>query len=305
MKKVLLTGASGFIGRQTISPLLNAGYEVHAVSSKELPSISMPGVVWHRVDLMDKQAVSIFMEASTFSHLLHLAWVTTPGKYWISLENLDWVEASLHLVRLFILNGGKRVVVAGTCAEYEWKGEKYCEDRTPFIPSTLYGASKRGLYLILKSLCDQSTSSFAWGYVFFLYGPYENPKRFVPSVIQGLLGQDLIPCSEGSQIRDFMHVSDVANAFVALLESEVIGGVNIASGRGVSLKETALFAAKIIGGEERLQFGVVPIAAHEPKQLVPDVTRLFSEVGWRPKYQFEEGILEAISWWKQGNKTST
>jgi nucleoside-diphosphate-sugar epimerase len=298
-QKVLLTGANGFIGKHAINPLSARGFEVHAISTKKGSHEAIPGLIWHQLDLMNKQDVEDLFMSFRFSYLLHFAWDTTPGKYWSSLENLAWVEASLHLVRSFISYGGKRVVVSGTCAEYDWKYERCDENQTPFLPATLYGSSKRGLYLILKSYCELMNVSFAWGYIFFLYGPNENPKRFVPSVIRGLLGKQSVPCSEGLQIRDFMHVRDVADAFASLLQSQVSGGVNIASGQGVSLREIAQVIAEITGGSERLLFGAFPTPANEPKQLLPTVRRLREELGWIPKIKLREGIEEAVLWWKQ------
>lgn len=297
MNRVLLTGASGFIGRHAIQSLLDLGFEVHALYSKNPIQFDSP-CICHRVDLMDKKAVNELMAAILPSHLLHLAWIATPGIYWTAPENLDWVEASLHLVRSFIASGGRRLVVSGTCAEYAWNEEVCVENRPNFSPRTLYGASKRSLFLMLESLCKQVGLSFAWGYIFFLYGSHENTKRFVPNVIRGILGGDFVRCSEGTQVRDFLHVQDVASAFAALLNSDLSGGVNIGSGRGVTLKEIASIVAEIAGGSERLQFGAIPTPASEPKLLVPDTSRLYAELGWKPKYELREGLEESVAWWK-------
>lgn len=300
MKKVLLTGGSGIIGRQAIPLLLENGYELHCISSKSSPRLTQH-VTWHPLSLMDRQGVTALIETLKPAYLLHFAWVTGAPQFWTSLANLDWVEASVHLVRTFALNGGERVVIAGTCAEYTWEGDYYDEILSPFVPSTLYGSSKRGLYLIVKALCEQLQVSFAWGYIFFVYGPYESMDRFVPTIIHGLLSKDksYIPCSPGHQLRDFLHTSDVASAFVRLLNSDVSGGVNIASGQSVSLKELAQSIAKIIGGEEKLQFGAIPRPSHDPLKLIPNITRLVKEVGWRPRLQLEEGLKETIAWWKK------
>src|SRR6267143_4821300 len=119
MKRILLTGATGFIGRQCVPLLVARGYQVHAVSSKPIKD-NRDSVRWHQADLFDPLAVKALIGSTKPTHLLHLAWCTEPGKYWNSLENLQWVQASLGLLQEFVDNDGQRVVVAGTCAEYDW-----------------------------------------------------------------------------------------------------------------------------------------------------------------------------------------
>ena len=145
------------------------------------------------------------------THLLHLAWNAEPGRYWTTPENLAWVQASLALYRAFAAGGGRRAVFAGTCAEYDWSRAAVCrEDETPLAPATLYGAAKQGLGSTLCAHGAEHGPSTAWGRVFFLYGPREHPQRLVPAVVRGLLARERVAVTHGRQVRDFMHVADVA-----------------------------------------------------------------------------------------------
>lgn len=232
------------------------------------------------------------------SRLLHFAWYAKPGEYWNSLENIRWVEGSLHLLRAFQRIGGKRVVMAGTCAEYEW-GEGDCsEQTTPLVPTTLYGASKNALQNLLKDFSRVTGLSSAWGRIFFLYGPGENPRRLVSSVILNLLANRIAPCSHGGQIRDFLHVDDVASAFVSLLMSTVDGPVNIASGCPVMLREVVLAAADCLAARHLVQFGALPVQADEPLRIVGNRCRLYDEVGWRPRYDLAAGMEQTVRYWQ-------
>jgi nucleoside-diphosphate-sugar epimerase len=233
------------------------------------------------------------------THLLHFAWDATPGKYWTSVDNLGWVQSSLALVREFARAGGRRVVMAGTCAEYDWTGDGRCvEAQTPLRPATLYGTCKHALHLMLEAYAAQAGLSAAWGRVFFLYGPHEYPQRLVSSVVRHLLRGERAPCTHATQRRDILYVEDVAAAFVALLESEVTGAVNIASGEAVELRAVINRIAEKLHGHELVDFGALPAAQSEPPLLVADVTRLREEVGWQPRFTLEEGLRRTIDWWR-------
>ena len=225
--RVLVTGATGFVGRAVVPLLQKRGFEVHAVGRTE-PLHS--GLTFHAADLLASAQVSTVVAAVRASHLLHLAWYAEPGLYWKSARNLDWVAASLHLVRGFAEAGGRRVVVAGTCAEYEWGSPRFYETQSACVPATLYGAAKDGLRRLLEAYAEVAGLSLAWGRIFYLYGPCEKPGRLVSDAIQRLLAGERFPTSEGRQKRDFLHIADAAAAFATLLDGSVGGPVNIGSG---------------------------------------------------------------------------
>jgi nucleoside-diphosphate-sugar epimerase len=296
MSRVLLTGASGFIGRAAIEPLRQAGFEVHAVSRRRL---DVPGdVIWHEVDLLDHGQLKQLMRAIEPSHLLHFAWYAKPGKYWIARENLDWLRASLDLLQSFSLSGGRRVIMAGTCAEYDWNYGSCVEGSTPLLPSTLYGTCKHALQEVLGAYSRQYGLSSAWGRIFFPYGPHEHLSRLIPSVICALLEGRPALCTSGEQVRDFIHVSDVATAFVALLTSQVEGAVNIGSGQGFAVKDIAMRIGDRLGRSDLVRLGARPAVENEPPLVVADVRRLVQKVGWRAAIGLEEGLAAMIDWWR-------
>lgn len=297
MERVILTGANGFIGRQAIASLLERGYEVHAVSNvAPAADLIFENTIWHQTNLLDAGEVENLTEAIRATHLLHFAWYVEHGKFWNAPENKIWTAASLNLLENFQKNHGKRVVMAGTCAEYEW-GESavLSESRTPLKPTNLYGECKAELQ---RNLAATGNLSWAWGRVFFLYGEFESPQRLVASIINSLLRDEFADCSHGGQVRDFMYVRDVADAFVALLDSDVEGCVNIASGEAAAIKEIVLTTADQLGKREKVRFGIVPTSPDEPQSIVADISRLSDEVNWKPRYNLSQGIEETIKWWK-------
>jgi len=298
MKTLLVTGGTGFIGRETLS-LLKKKYQVHAISSKPNDRKNNSDIHWHHLNLFHPDAVNSLIRNLAPTHLLHLAWFVTHGKFWHSVENLRWVEASLRLFRSFVQYGGMRLIVAGSCAEYGESHESLSEKKSIFQPSTLYGSCKRALFQILEAFAREMEISFAWGYIFYPFGRGENPRRFIPSLIRGLLLNQEISCSSGKQLRDFLDVKEIAAALVALLDSSLTGGVNIASGRGISLREVALNIASLTGNAHLIRFGTLPERMGEAQQLVADVSRLHRELKWAPSLSFEQSLKETVHWWKR------
>lgn len=296
MKRVLLTGASGFIGRYCVPALVARGLEVHAVSRT-------PGRIAdacsHAVDLFDADRVARLFAEIQPHYLLHLAWITEPGVYPSSIENLHWTEASLRLLRLFHEHGGQRVVVSGTCAEYDWQ-HGYCQEFvTPLKPATLYGNCKRSLQIALDAYARQTGLSAAWGRLFFLYGPHAPVAKLPAAVITALLENRPARCTHGNQIRDFLHVHDAAEALVALLTSEVQGPVNIASGQPIRIKDLVGRITDQLGRPDLVRWGGIEPPPGDPPLILADVRRLTEEVGWSPHYTLGQGLQDTIAWWRE------
>lgn len=297
--RVLVTGAAGFIGRPCLPRLVALGYEVHAVSSRPRHGAD-DGIHWHHVDLLAPDAVHDLCATVRADQLLHLAWVTTPGAYARDPMNLDWTAASLHLIRRFAEHGGTRVVVAGTCFEYSHRSdERLHETTSELIPETLYGTCKVALHAMVAHYAAEIGLSSAWGRVFFLYGPREHPNRLVSSVILALLEERDADSTIGTQVRDFLHVDDVAGAFVALLGSDVTGPVNVASGHTTTIRDLVLEIGEQVGLPYRVRLGARPLPPSDPAQIVADVTRLRDEVGFEPTFELREGLADTIDWWRR------
>jgi nucleoside-diphosphate-sugar epimerase len=297
-RRALVTGATGFVGRHALRPLAEHGFEVHAVSRGEPPAELAHLAVWHRADLLEASAAEAAIGAARPTHLLHLAWYGEHGEYWGSLENVRWVEASLRLLRRFAGADGRRSVVAGTCAEYDWSRSPLSEADTPLRPATLYGAAKHGLHVVAAALAARAGFELAWGRIFFLYGPHEDPRRLVASVARALVGGERAPASHGRQLRDFLHVEDVAGAFAALLASDVTGAVNVASGSSVPIRDVVTLLGELSGRPELVELGALPAREGDPAELAADVRRLREEVGWQPARSLEEGLLDTLEWWR-------
>lgn len=288
---MLVTGATGFIGSRALEPLRGRGFEVLDTGS-------------HTADLLDPGGAGQLIRDTRPTHLLHFAWYTEHRAFWTSPENVRWAEASLRLLRAFAEGGGERAVLAGTCAEYDWSAQNALSERsTRLAPTTLYGASKHGLHTIAQPYADQVDVALAWGRIFFLYGPGEHRDRLVASVARSLILGLPAPCSSGEQVRDFLHVADVADAFAALLDSDVRGPVNIGSGEPVSVRDVALALGEAAGRPDLVRLGAHSHHRDDPPRLVADSRRLREEVGWRPSRTLEQGLRETLDWWRLHGET--
>jgi nucleoside-diphosphate-sugar epimerase len=296
LKRVLLTGAAGYIGRPAIEKLADRGFDVHAVT-RGAPQAS-DQATWHSADLLDLDASDALMAEIRPSHLMHLAWVTTPGVYWQSPQNEAWLTASAALLRSFSVHGGRRALLTGTCAEYDWTDGFCIEDETPLRGKTPYTQSKLALRDAAYAMAESGELEIAWARVFFSFGPHEQAGRLVPAVIQALKEGGRAAGSDPDLVRDFMHVDDVADAMVAVLDDGFCGDINIASGSPVTLGWLIESIAEKMGAAGKVDFGKYPRSPSDPQEISADTSRLNDVVGWSPSRDIASALDETIAWWR-------
>lgn len=286
--RVLVTGASGFVGRRVVAALSDDGWEVHACARRVL---SGSAGTWHAADLLDPAAARGLVTAVRPTHLMHLAWCVTPGRFWTDPSNVDWVEATLRLCRAFAAAGGMRIVAAGTCAEYE-AGSGVChETDTAIAPTTLYATCKAATASVLSQWSADAELDFAWARLFHLYGPAEPQGRLVGDVVDALRAGRPVDVSAGTQVRDYLHVDDAAEALAALLLSSLTGPVNVGSGEPTSVRAIVELLSAEAGEPDLVRFGAE--ASSESPLLVADIERLRS-TGWAPRRPLGAGLADAF-----------
>lgn len=283
MSRLLVTGATGFIGAEVLRQLRGGAFEVHAVSRHAVEG-SPAGATWHATNLLDAHDVNTLLANVKPSHLLHLAWDDGVAEYRTTPRNLDWLAAGVTLARIFRAHGGSRAVFAGTCAEYQ-------------RDLSLYATCKAALADAVSAYARSDGWHFAWGRIYWPYGPGGAPHRLIPYVIERLLSGEMARCSPGVQTRDFVHVADVASGLTALLESRADGPVDVGTGEGTRVRTLVESIARQIGRQDLIRFDGATPPAGEPDIVVASPAALRA-LGWHPR-PLPEGLAETIAWYRE------
>lgn len=301
MKRVLVTGADGFVGRHLVPELAGLGFTViPAAGPAAGPGAAgdVPGLL--RADLLSPGAARDLVRRARPTHLVHLAWHTDPADYRESPRNADWAEASRTLALAFAGAGGQRALFAGSCYEYEWGPGPLREQASPCRPATPYGAAKLALFREISSLYGVSGPGFAWARLFFLFGPGERPEKLVPSAIRLMAEKSPVPLPGGNLVRDYLYIKDAASALARLLAGPAQGPVNVASGEPVRLGELVSEIARAMGVAPDLRPGGYEAAgAAAAPGVVADVGRLREELGWRPRFSLREALAATVLFWRE------
>jgi nucleoside-diphosphate-sugar epimerase len=299
--RVLVTGASGFVGAHVVRALLEAGHEVAALGRSAEPGWRLSEVA-RRItripgDLMtDSWAGSIRRWRP--EACCHLAWYAEPGRYLEARENLDHLAAGIRFLEELAAAGCGRLVMVGTCAEYETRYGLLMEE-TPTQPSTLYAACKLSLWLVAAQRAAQLGVELAWARLFYLYGPMEDERRMVPALILSLLRGKEFSATAGQQVRDYLHVEDAASGLVSLVTVAPTGVFNVCSGEPVRVADLMSAVSSAIGRPALVRLGALPNRDWEPMFVCGSNGRLREATGWSPRRGRTEGIQSTVEWWRE------
>lgn len=287
-KKVFLTGGTGLIGKETIPFLQKNDFEIYALTIGNEPNSD--GISYIKANLFDKTEIDKIMAEIRPEYLLHYAWLST-GLF-NDNSNFDFLTSSIDLLKSFVKYGGKRVVMAGTYAEYGYHDQTLTEDM-PAEPINIYSQCKNFVRQISEAYCRNNNISFGWARIFSAFGKETDPRRLTSDVINHLRAGEPVTIRSGSLIRDYIYTKDIAAAFVAFLDSRVEGTVNICTGKDTSIHDYVMKIARTMGKEHLVIFQEQ--ASPQQKRVVGDSTRLNKEVGFVPAYTIEQAINEILA----------
>ena len=286
-KKIFLTGGTGLIGKETIPFLLKENFEIYALTIGEEQTSS--DVKYVKANLFDKNEIDKLLSEIKPEYLLHYAWLST-GLF-NDNSNFDFLTSSIDLLKSFVKYGGRRVVMAGTYAEYGYHNE-ILKETMPAEPINIYSQCKDFVHQIAEAYCKNNDVSFGWGRIFSAFGKEKDPRRLTSDVINHLKADEVVTIRSGSLIRDYIYTKDIAAAFVAFLLSDVTGTVNICTGKETSIHDYVMKIARTMNKENLVVFNEQ--SSPQQVRVVGDSTRLNKEVGFTPKYTIDEAIKEIL-----------
>ena len=289
--RILVTGASGFIGGSFARLAAARGHNLAALIRPGQATPTIPGdVSW----LAGTLAEAPWPEIAAFHPELcvHAAWITTPGVYLESPENEILAQWSREFVRRAARAGVRRVVALGTCLEYQMSGNDLAESNTPLAPAFPYARCKDTLRRWLEADGAQFGFSLCWGRVFYPYGPGEHSARLCSALAQKLLQGERVVLKTPDSAKDYIFIDDLAAALLAVVEHEVSGAINLGTGLGVTVRRLGETLEELLG-----RSGLVGIA--DPPQpdplprVIADAT-LVRGLGWSPQVPLRQGLSQLI-----------
>jgi nucleoside-diphosphate-sugar epimerase len=295
MARLLLTGATGFIGAAVLERLVAEGHAVTALHSGRMTPPPRHGVRWQALDLLKAAPAEIAAlgERDGITHCIHAAWYTNHADYLTAEINRDWLEASLRLASGFRAGGGRRFIGLGTCLEYDVTGNApLSEAATSLRPDTLYARCKAETWDRLRA-DNGGEAGLAWLRVFFVYGPGDRGTRLVPYLVDNLGRGEPVEARYGGARRDYVHVDDLAAQICRVALSSFEGAVNVGTGRAVSIAEIFRLAGELTGradlvtANDRTESGGSDL-------IEADMTRYRESVGPLETRSLEEGLAELI-----------
>ncbi len=293
--KILLTGPTGFIGSAFRQTALRHGHEIAALVRPEKIATARTQTTARLTWLPGTLADAPWSDLQKFQPelCLHTAWITTPGVYLESPENERYVQWSLDFLRRVSDLGTKRMIVLGTCLEYQGGDQILSEDHTPLAPVSLYARCKNALRIALEREAALRGFELCWGRGFYAYGVGEHPLRLGSSLIRSLLRSEKLVLKSPNSIKDYIYVDDLAAALLAVAENGFCGAINLGTGTGVSVREVAETIARLMGSAEAVEAPPAAVSDQE-NPVVADASKLRS-LGWQPHYTLSAGLQKLIA----------
>lgn len=268
---VLLTGATGFVGRQVLNALEEYGTKVRVVirdgTQDQLSTRKAIETVITTQDVFAENEEWWKEACNGVDTIIHVAWYTEPGEYLQSDQNIDCLIGTLQLAKGAIQSKVRRFIGIGTCFEYDLTGGILSVE-TPLRPLTPYAGAKAAAFMALSQWLPLQEVEFAWCRLFYLHGDGEDARRLVPYLRSKLIAGEPAELTNGNQIRDFLDVSEAGRMIVKTALSDAQGPVNICSGVPITVRQLAEQIADEYGCRDLLKFGARPDNHIDPPCVV-------------------------------------
>lgn len=307
-KRVLVTGASGFIGAHLTRRLVDLGAVVHgltSVVSSVYPTRLVPlrdRITLHEGSLADRGALESIAATVKPDYVFHLGAYTHVGKSWQRVDECVQVnvQGTVNLLMALAPHGYTRFVNTGTSEIYGDIAAPFREDNQPH-PISPYSVSKYAA----EEYCRLFAEAYGWPIVrvrpFNAYGPAQSPDRVIPEIITRALRGEQLRMTQGRQTREFNYVEDLADGFVQLATTPGIDGelFNLGCGVDVSMRDLATKILDLMGNPVKAEFGAYPDRPTEIWEMRCDATKARERIGYAPKTSLDDGLVRTIDWYRE------
>lgn len=272
-RRVLLTGATGFVGRQILRELLRQHADVTVVVRSDknicenIPPNNQPIKIILTKDLFKEKSDWWKHLCQDIDIVIHAAWYAEPGKYLESPINVDCLLGTLELAKGAVEANICKFVGIGTCFEYDLS-EGFLSIDTPLKPLTPYAGAKVAVYSMLSEWLPRESVGFLWCRLFYLFGEGEDPRRFIPFLRNKLAAGEPVPLTSGNQIRDYLDVAEAGKRIAQAALGSETGVINVCSGIPIAVREMAEKVADEYGRRDLLIFGAREPNAFDPERVV-------------------------------------
>lgn len=303
MKKVILTGANGFVGSSLIKELSSNGVEVYAIIKDHNEKVDhikdIPGVKLIYCELSEIANLPDLISDRDIDTCIHLAWAGSFGDgradYSLQLQN---VEYALDTVNAIARMGVKRFVGAGTLAEKDVQNYHPTDGATPNAVS-MYGIAKITTHYMTKTECTKLGVEHIWCYLSNTYGIGNTTNNFVNMASRLMLNKKRAAFTAGEQTYDFVYITDTARALYYAADKGVKNtSYYLGSTKQRKLKEYITIIRDTIDPEIPLYLGEIPFNGNPLPAQEYDTTKLIKDTGFHPTISFEEGIVKTVDWLK-------
>lgn len=299
--KVLITGATGFVGACLTRRLVKSGYEVNIFSRKQSNKWRIADLIQHiadhEVDLGDCYGVQKAIQKIKPQIIYHLA---TYGGFAFQQDTKAIIESNfigtVNLLRACESIEFDYFVNTGSSSEYGFKQQPMKEIDIP-EPVGDYGVTKVASTLFCQAEAIQKNLPIITARLFSPYGNWDDPKRLIPYVIKSLLRGDVPKLSNPNSVRDYIFIDDVLDFYEMIVKEPLATGniYNVGSGNQYSIGDVVDIITQIIGNGVQPIWGSVESQRPEPTKWVADITKV-SLLGWEPKYDLRHGLQQTVSW---------
>lgn len=309
MKKVLITGGTGFVGANFVYRFLERGDEVHLLVRPEARFWRIEPVKekvrLHTVDLAKEKNVGEFISGLKPEIILHFA---TYGAYQGREQDVETtvrtnVQGTVNLMSACAEVGFECFINTGSTSEYGEKDHPMREDDL-LEPNNLYGVTKAAATMFGKFLAEKHNLPFVTMRLFSVYGPYEDPRRLVPVVIKACLANVPLNLASPSFVRDFIFIEDVIDAYdAAIAQRERVRGevFNVGTGIQHSIRDVVEAAKRATGATIEPAYSTMDAVQHEPAMWVADISKIKRVLGWESSFSLEKGIEKNVAWFRSNS----